>query len=190
MIHILYLHQVEQLRESEMGTIPTLTFHVFRSSLVPSPPRASSGEEPHIGMLSFRLEPMLRQMAVISVLRFARRIYVPYIRKADPRFLCPQGGSLIFSRSVDGSSRFICPLGRPFCLIFHQTDTHLSLMIDEADPCVTLLASWISLVIEVLTSSSRRSFSSSHHPCELTASLQSVGSGSHSTCLATISISS
>lgn len=87
MIRIAYLLQIKPLHKSEVGSTPTMTFRVFRTCLVPSPPRTSSLEEPLIWKQALRLEAIPLGMAAISLSCSAR--WMPWqFHEADLYIFC------------------------------------------------------------------------------------------------------
>lgn len=86
MIHILYLRQIEPLRESELGTTPTLTIQNFWIILIPSLSRASSLEEPLNRKLALRLEAILCPFYV-SIMFNEADLILFIIREMNPLFV-------------------------------------------------------------------------------------------------------
>lgn len=126
-IHVPYLCEIEQLRKSELGPIPTLTFQVFHVSLVPSLPCTSSCEQLLTGSLAFRIEVALHASVVISLFCSARmdldsfmsieHIHAPKIHKADPH-------------DVRKANQYpLCSVRRTLCLSYPQVDPCEALLV-------------------------------------------------------------
>lgn len=149
----------------------------FQDLLVPSPPQASSIEEPLVRTPLFCFKVVLYTTVVIYLLYSTRWIHAHYLCEANPYHLC--------------SSHIIYALrDRPVSVLFRKTDPHATLSpIWMLLALEVLIASGSASPLEVLTPSLKWLFARITFSCELPSYRLLLAQGSHSRCLPTVSLS-